>query len=217
MAKQERSERTMERLVAAAAQEFAAQGFMGTSLADVSASAGVTKGALFFHFPTKDQLADAVLSGGQDVLETTLEELRGQESCFLQTVIDATHVLNRLLRDDPFIKASVRITRERAQDRPAPLDFYPLWLGRLWQLLDSARRHGELGPSVTDSAARNLITAVVSGAETLTWMRVSREETEQWLSHLWELTLPLLCSETSGSRIRTTAPVVVVPTAARGY
>ncbi|WP_328436797.1 TetR/AcrR family transcriptional regulator [Streptomyces sp. NBC_00444] len=215
MAKQERSERTMERLVVAAAEQFGAQGFARASLADVSNSAGVTKGALFFHFSSKDQLADAVLARGQDVLETTVEELRDLEPAFLQVVVDATHILNRLLRDNSFIKASVRITRERTHDNPVSLDFYPLWLGRLWKLLDDARRNGELGPSVTDASARTLVTAVVSGAEALTWMRVSREETGQWVSHLWELVLPLLRFGISEGQIRTTAPAVQVPKSIR--
>lgn len=124
MARQERSERTMERLVVAAADQFAAQGFVKASLADVSRSAGVTKGALFFHFSTKDELADAVLTRAQDVLDTMVEELSDAEPASLQVVVDVTHALNRLLRDNAFVRASVRITRERMSGRPAPLDFY---------------------------------------------------------------------------------------------
>ncbi|MGW7281073.1 ScbR family autoregulator-binding transcription factor [Streptomyces sp. NPDC054844] len=211
MARQERSERTMERLVMAAADQFASQGFVKASLADVSRSAGVTKGALFFHFSTKDELADAVLARAQDVLETMVEELCEAEPIFLQVVVDLTHALNRLLRDDAFVMASVRITRERVNGRPAPLDFYPLWLSRLWRLLDHARRNGELGRSVADASARTMVTAAVSGVETLTWTRVSRKETEKWLSDLWELVLPLLRVEGTGRTVRTVAPLAHAP------
>ncbi|WP_432193580.1 ScbR family autoregulator-binding transcription factor [Streptomyces sp. bgisy027] len=211
MAKQERSERTLERLVVAAAEQFAAQGFGRASLAEVSSSAGVTKGALFFHFSTKDDLADAVLARGQDVLETTVEELRETESVFLQVVVDVTHILNQLLRHNAFVRASVRITRERANDDPTPLDFYPLWLGRLWKLLEQARRNGELGRSVADASARTMVTAAVSGVETLTWMRVSHAETQQWLSNLWELVLPLLLADDVEWKVRTAAPLTGAP------
>ncbi|MFC8246695.1 ScbR family autoregulator-binding transcription factor [Streptomyces chartreusis] len=210
MAKQERSERTLERLVVAAAEQFAAQGFVRSSLAEVSSSAGVTKGALFFHFSTKDELADAVLARGQDVLETTVEELRETESVFLQVVVDVTHILNQLLRSNAFVRASVRITRERANNDPAPLDFYPLWLGRLWKLLEESRRNGELGRSVADASARTLVTAAVSGVETLTWMRVSHAETEKWLSNLWELVLPLLRADDTEWKVRAVAPLTGV-------
>ncbi|WP_437109527.1 ScbR family autoregulator-binding transcription factor [Streptomyces sp. enrichment culture] len=211
MARQERSERTMERLVVAAADQFAAQGFVKASLADVSRSAGVTKGALFFHFSTKDELADAVLTRAQDVLDTMVEELSDAEPASLQVVVDVTHALNRLLRDNAFVRASVRITRERMSGRSAPLDFYSLWLGRLWKLLDEARLKGELGRSVADASARTMVTAAVSGVETLTWMQVSRTETEKWLIDLWKLVLPLLRVEGAEQTVRTAAPCEAVP------
>ncbi|MER7699603.1 MULTISPECIES: ScbR family autoregulator-binding transcription factor [unclassified Streptomyces] len=206
MAKQVRSERTLERLVMSAAEQFAEQGFVRATLADVSKSAGVTKGALFFHFSTKDELADVVQARGRDVLETLVEELHDPDASRLQVLVDLTHSLNDLLRENSFIRASVRITRERTHQEPTPLDFYPLWLGRLWKLLEDARKNGELGKSVADVSARTLVTAAVSGVETLAWMGVSRQDAEKWLSNLWGLVLPLLTAEDSERLIRTTAP-----------
>ncbi|MEI5033051.1 ScbR family autoregulator-binding transcription factor [Streptomyces sp. S1A(2023)] len=211
MAKQERSERTLERLVMSAAEHFAEQGFVRATLADVSKSAGVTKGALFFHFSTKDELADVVQARGQDVLETLVEDLRDPDVSSLQVLVDVTHSLNALLRENSFIRASVRITRERTHQEPTPLDFYPLWLGRLWKLLEDARKNGELGRSVADVSARTLVTAAVSGVEALAWMGVSRQDAEKWLSDLWGLVLPLLTADASERLIRTGAPPVDAP------
>jgi AcrR family transcriptional regulator len=201
--RQKRSERTQERLVAAAAEQFATHGFAGASLADISRHAGLTKGALFFHFSTKDELADAVQAQGQDILEQTVQELRSVEAPSLQVIVEATHALNRLLREDLFIRAGVRITRERKSAEPRPLDFYPLWFGRLWKLLEEARTNGELGHTVADLSAQTLIMAAVSGAEVLAWMGVPEAEAEKWLSHLWDLVLPLLVPEGSEQGTRT--------------
>ncbi|MEU2765064.1 MULTISPECIES: ScbR family autoregulator-binding transcription factor [unclassified Streptomyces] len=206
MAKQERSERTLERLVMSAAEQFAEQGFVRATLADVSKSAGVTKGALFFHFATKDELADVVQARGRDVLETLVEDLHDPGVSRLQALVDITHSLNDLLRENAFVRASVRITRERTHREPTPLDFYPLWLGRLWQLLDDARRGGELGRTVADVSARTLVTAAVAGVEALAWMGASRQDAEKWLSDLWGLVLPLLTAGDSERLVRTGAP-----------
>ncbi|MFD4021772.1 ScbR family autoregulator-binding transcription factor [Streptomyces sp. SH5] len=210
MAKQVRSERTLERLVVSAAEQFADQGFVRATLADVSKSAGVTKGALFFHFSTKDDLADVVQARGRDVLETLVEELHDSDASRLQVLVDLTHSLNTLLRENAFIRASVRITRERTHQEPTPLDFYPMWLGRLWKLLGDARTNGELAKSVADVSARTVVTAAVSGVETLAWMGVSRQDAEEWLSDLWGLVLPLLTEEGPERLIRTAAPPVAV-------
>ncbi|WP_016910021.1 ScbR family autoregulator-binding transcription factor [Streptomyces xiaopingdaonensis] len=206
MVKQQRSARTRERLVAAAAEEIAEHGFARATLADVSRDAGVTKGALFGHFATKDQLAGAVQSRSQDLLETAVEELTEGEPYILQVLVDLSHFLNTVLRDDPFVRASVRISRERAQGDPTPLDFFSLCFGRLWRLLELARKNGELGPAVADASARALVTAVVSGVETLTWVGVPRDEVEEWLSRLWALVLPLLAVVGNAPPVRTRAP-----------
>ncbi|MFF9815311.1 ScbR family autoregulator-binding transcription factor [Streptomyces sp. NPDC014006] len=206
MAKQERSERTLEKLTVAAAEQFALHGFVKSTLGGVSRAAGVTKGALFFHFPTKDDLADAVQKRGQDILEAMLTDLTYAEKSCLQVLVDALHALSGMLRSDPFIKAGVRIARERTAGSPAPMDFYPLWLDRLGQLLETARKDGELAADVPDLSARTLVTAVVCGVETLAWMGVSEDESHKWLGCLWELVLPVVASPDALPRVRTTAP-----------
>src|SRR2546430_14573729 len=48
-------------LLAAARDLFLAQGFAATGIEEICAAAGVTKGALFHHFETKEALAIEVL------------------------------------------------------------------------------------------------------------------------------------------------------------
>lgn len=56
----EESERTAARVLAAAAELFAAEGFAAVSLDRVAAAAGVTRGAIYHHFADKRGLFDAV-------------------------------------------------------------------------------------------------------------------------------------------------------------
>ena len=62
MAEQERAVRTRERLIGSAAETFCREGFAVASLSVISAQAGVSSGALHFHFAGKAALADAVES-----------------------------------------------------------------------------------------------------------------------------------------------------------
>lgn len=59
---QQRAIRTRQQILLAAAQLFADNGIHGTALAEAAASAEVTKGALTFHFPTKDALVQALIT-----------------------------------------------------------------------------------------------------------------------------------------------------------
>ena len=53
---------TLEALLQAAVIVLARKGFVATSLQDVADAAGVSKGAVFYHFKSKDELVQQVLT-----------------------------------------------------------------------------------------------------------------------------------------------------------
>ena len=57
----ERGRTTRDRLIATARDLFGAQGYDATSIGSILKTAGVARGALYHHFPTKEALFDAVL------------------------------------------------------------------------------------------------------------------------------------------------------------
>ncbi|HXM12717.1 MAG TPA: TetR/AcrR family transcriptional regulator [Terriglobales bacterium] len=71
-------ERTRERLVQAASREIYRSGFQSASLDTILASAGVTKGALYYHFRGKEALGYAVVEEiiAPDVHGTWVHPLR---------------------------------------------------------------------------------------------------------------------------------------------
>jgi AcrR family transcriptional regulator len=52
--KREQREQSIERLLAAARQLFVSSGYRATTLEQISAAAGLTKGAVYFHFGSKE-------------------------------------------------------------------------------------------------------------------------------------------------------------------
>ncbi|RSN54709.1 hypothetical protein DMH12_16450 [Streptomyces sp. WAC 04229] len=61
MATQKRARRTREKVLTAAAEVFAAQGYSRATLNAVADRIGMTKGALYGHFPSKKSLAGALI------------------------------------------------------------------------------------------------------------------------------------------------------------
>ena len=57
----ERSRSTRERILEVAAAMFAQSGYAGTSLNHILHESGTTKGGFYFHFPSKEALAIAVI------------------------------------------------------------------------------------------------------------------------------------------------------------
>ncbi len=68
----ERARETRSRVIDAATRLFARRGFHRTTTADIAAAIGMTQGAVFHHFPTKEALRDAVI----DRLARGLERYR---------------------------------------------------------------------------------------------------------------------------------------------
>jgi AcrR family transcriptional regulator len=69
-----KGERTRARLLLAAARQLGEQGYAGLSIADVCAAAGVTRTALYKHFPTKQDLVLALVSDFQQFLGDALRD-----------------------------------------------------------------------------------------------------------------------------------------------
>ena len=62
MAMQDRAIRTRQSILSAAAGVFEERGYQAATISEILTAAEVTKGALYFHFPSKEHLAQGVLS-----------------------------------------------------------------------------------------------------------------------------------------------------------
>jgi AcrR family transcriptional regulator len=63
-----KSEKSAAQIVAAATRVLARQGYARTSLLDIAREAGMSKGALHYHFPTKESLVAKVLETALDTV-----------------------------------------------------------------------------------------------------------------------------------------------------
>ncbi|MFJ8166450.1 ScbR family autoregulator-binding transcription factor [Streptomyces sp. NPDC096136] len=221
---QERSERTRRRLVFAGAELFHRNGYANATLGEIAGAAGVTKGALYFHFASKDELADAVQQRGCGLLHEAVRGLRESGASPLQALIDTTHWLARTLHEDPAIPASFRITKECAGQQPPAVDFHGAWLEAVCELLRMARDAGELpldpsldgldggdaageGGSAADrwESAEALVAAAVCGIEVLAGTGLSYAELQRKVAALWGLLLPSLVGAERAREYRTRA------------
>jgi AcrR family transcriptional regulator len=72
-----RSDARQEQLIDIAIRLFARKGYEGTSLRDIADEAGITKAALYYHFPNKEALYERiVLESMQRLVESVREAMR---------------------------------------------------------------------------------------------------------------------------------------------
>ncbi|MCX4824937.1 ScbR family autoregulator-binding transcription factor [Streptomyces sp. NBC_01142] len=201
---QERSAHTRRKLVHAAAELIAHKGHAATSVDDISAAAGVTKGALYFHFASKTELCSAVLHRGNEMLSELLRDLGAQHPSPLQNLIDSTHWLVHWFHVSPEIRASFRLTREPVG--PVPSDFYRAWLTLARTLLRQAGQAGELSSQETELGQETLIAAAVVGLEVMHSTSMRDKDMRAGVTALWVFLLPLLVPPGAEKTYRTAAP-----------
>ncbi|MER7705948.1 helix-turn-helix domain-containing protein [Kitasatospora sp. NPDC097605] len=121
MMKQERARRTREKVLDAAAEEFSTQGYSRATLNAVAQRTGMTKGALYGHFPSKRALAGALMSQSRTVWEEMRQarDVPGTEAAVVLEglVLDLAH----RLKADVRLRAALRL----ATDIPDPAKPHP--------------------------------------------------------------------------------------------
>ncbi|MEU1228888.1 TetR/AcrR family transcriptional regulator [Streptomyces sp. NPDC005828] len=181
--------RTRQALIRAASEEFDLYGYDGTSLARISSVAGMSIGAVTFHFPTKVHLADAVQEEGLSVTLAALERLSAETMTPLRMVIDLTLELTRLMEQEPSVRAAIRLGRER----PGTEAWSDAWLPTVRGLLDRAYESGQLRTDALPADVTTLVEHLTSGAEAYLRRRMGSdpafESAVAQLKRVWHLAL----------------------------
>lgn len=205
MAQQQRAVRTREALIRAVAEIVAQEGFAATSLTGISKRAGVSNGALHFHFVSKGALVEALEEAALRRLRVVLE-VSADAPSRLQHLVDVTHALARELTSDVVLRAGFVLCGDVAWVPEVDLRVH--WLRWVGELVRDAGAAAELRPG---AEPEGIVTAVVGatvgfevlGARDAGWLA------PRTVARFWELLLPSLAApdllatlEAAGSRGR---------------
>ncbi|MFB7089338.1 TetR family transcriptional regulator [Streptomyces sp. NPDC056296] len=159
--KQVRALRTRRLILQAAADEFDRQGYAGTPLTCVIKAAGISMGALTFHFPAKQDLADAVQAAGIEMTRQGTAHALDLPVSPLAKARALALAIARLLEQSTMVRAAARLTRERSADRP----WTGAWLMCMTELLSRAHEEGRLRGEVTPEAFVESVQFLITGIE----------------------------------------------------
>lgn len=190
MVKQERAARTRHTLVRAAAEQFDAEGYAGASLAKISKAAGISLGAVTFHFSSKAELAEAVEREGRAEVRAAMQRMNVSPAPPLDQLSGLTLELARLIEQEEVVRAMLRLERERA----GATHWSEIWLPTADELLRRAYDNGELRASAHPEAMATLVVHLIAGAEIVLRRRravaaESPENAVELLTRIWQLVL----------------------------
>ncbi|MDX2531366.1 ScbR family autoregulator-binding transcription factor [Streptomyces europaeiscabiei] len=184
MARQERALRTRRAILDAAGEVFAEHGYAGATIQDVYNRCGVTKGAFYFHFTSKVELAQAVLdeqvSGQIQYLDVPPRERTVQ----LQEAMDIGLLVAHRLTFDRMLQGSIRLAVDQVHEinRRVP---YQAWIEEHLRILTEAERLGELLPDVEVNDAAQMIVGAFGGVQLMSEVMNDRSDLEERIAVLY--------------------------------
>jgi AcrR family transcriptional regulator len=186
VAKQERAERTRSAILDAAAIVFDKQGFLGASLSDILAEAGVTKGALYFHFASKEELAHAIMDEQFSAWNPPIEF----DKPGLQAAIDVTHTMARNLLENVRVRASVRLVIEQGSYTDPDPGPYQQWIGLIRDCLEHGQERGDVRREIDTGNLATFVVGSFTGVQLASQVLAGRADITERVTDMWRYLLP---------------------------
>ena len=135
---------TRQRLIAAASRQFAHHPYSMVSLDDILAEAELTKGAMYFHFPSKQALASAIIDDLTEMSHAAVTELLARKMSGLETLIDLVYRLAVQNTQHEVVRAGVRLLDTLDDTTAPPTAPWQSWIELVTTLIQKAVTEGDV-------------------------------------------------------------------------
>jgi AcrR family transcriptional regulator len=206
---QARAQLTRDTIVAGAATVFGNRGYGLSSIADIAAEAGATKGALYFHFSSKDELARAVIEEQHTRTMAAAAEIMQEGRPGLETMVLLSRSLARQILDDPVVQAGIRLTTDVSSFEHPVFEPYRDWLETAEELFARSVREGDLAPTIDPAELAHFIVPAFTGVQLVSDTLTGRADLLERVRQLWRVLLPAIVVPDRLEHLRDLADLVV--------
>ena len=186
---------TRDAIIQAAAVEVAEMGYHLASLARIVERSGVTKGALYFHYASKQDIALALLERMAADYRALAARSDGSGPDPLREAAYLARDIQELLDHRPVVMAGQRLTAEGVGGREwsaFPTDF---WEGVFAGLFARAQTLGLVRESVDPAATGRFVLDISAGAFRNALVADDRWELARRVCHNWELMFDAIATD----------------------
>ena len=163
-----RGEQTRSRILDEAKQVFHRKGFTATSINDLLAASGTTKGNLYFHFSGKEEIALEVLRREQlQFLRFLDEALRGPTAGaaldnFFRQVLEKQR-RRRFIGGCLFGNTALETSDTSESFADLVKEVFAAWVGRLAQVIEQAQAAGQVRHDLSPLELGEMIVMTLEG------------------------------------------------------
>ncbi|HET6734131.1 TetR/AcrR family transcriptional regulator [Mycobacterium sp.] len=201
MARQARSEATRQKIIDAALELYGEIGYTATGMGDIIERAQLTKGALYYHFDSKEAVAAAVIERGSQDLLAAFRTACQSSAPAIENLIHSTFVVANVMANSRVAREAGRLTYTLGQlDESARANRD--WLAAIATQLQRVAADGDLRDDVDPDVAAETLVATTTGATLMSLEASYGADLPARLLRTWRILLPALVAEHSIGYLR---------------
>ncbi|WP_235835443.1 MULTISPECIES: ScbR family autoregulator-binding transcription factor [Arthrobacter] len=203
---QQRAKATRTAVIEGAASIFEEVGYGNASLSDVTERASVTKGALYFHFKSKEDLALAVIAEQHNIVRVAGEQIAAAGLPALETMIRMCRTFGQQLLDEPIVRAGIRLTFEASAFNGDVKGPYHDWVTTMEVLTRQAQAEGDVRHDVDAADFARYLVASFTGVQMVSNVLTERRDVLKRIDDMWRFMMPTLSPAPQGPESLSGAP-----------
>jgi AcrR family transcriptional regulator len=162
---QHRSEETRSHILEAATQLFSKSGYDATGVAEICQSAGVSKGAFYHHFPTKQAVFMALLNSYLSGIDAGFAQMRQEDRNVPDVIIQMAATAGSLFQSaDIHLPIFLEFWAQAKHDPQiweASIAPYQRYQSYFAEMIQEGIDEGSIGPVNAQLAARVLVSLAI--------------------------------------------------------
>lgn len=201
MALQARAEITRRQVMEGAALSFDQLGFGGASLSGILAHANVTKGALYFHFESKEALARAIIEETHRMAAEASARALEESRTPTEVMIRISQYRAEQLMTEPIARAGIRLSLEIGVAESPETKPVVDWADSVAELAQRGIQIGELRSTVDTAALGRILASTFTGIQLVSQAMCGRKDLIGRIVEMWQLFLPTIATEQALPRL----------------
>jgi AcrR family transcriptional regulator len=195
MARQARSEATRRRIIDAAVELFNEVGYPATGLGDIIERAELTKGALYYHFDSKEALAGAVMHDASAAVYEAVHGIGDSPAPALENLIHLSFAIGDLISGDSIVRTGSQLMRALGEFNEVAVQTYAALGELITALARTADTEGDLRAGVDADAVGELFVSTYLGTELLSIGTSGGQDMTARLERGWGVLLPAITTD----------------------
>ncbi|QII04297.1 TetR/AcrR family transcriptional regulator [Rhodococcoides fascians A25f] len=191
---QERAELTRHAVILGAAKSFEKFGY-AASLNTILQYCSVTKGAMYFHFRSKEDLAHAVIAAQHDIAMEGARVVSDHSDSAIESLVLMSKEMARQLITEPITRGGMRLTMEIGSIQGPIEQPYRDWIEAIRQVATQAAVDGDLVKETDIDALATFVVGSFTGVQILSEILTGRADLYIRLQQMWELVLPTIVNK----------------------